>query len=562
MDQPRDIYDRHAARLLAQGYHPVPVAPLGFETDKCPVRWDPHTKQFFKFSGWNAVAPVMDPQPGANIGALLGKGLVGLDYDHDEAALIISDALPDTPVNKAGQRGWTAFYRGDVPSEDFYNDDGELVLQILGTGKQTVIPPSMHPKTMQPYRWTNGHSLYDTPIEELPLLPADYRDRILKLGFKTTRPRKERPTLDKSIGYSDQGEPDGPFAELNQTAIHNLAKWVPALNIYKLRRRVGRVANYEGVAQWRESTTGRPLEERAPNLKISSTGIKDFGDGRGYSSLDLVMAARACSLQEAFCWLEEKLLPPKEDIEIDLEACVRAQESPPTQPEVAPQEEEIEADMTEAEAAMLGPMWEFGDPIPAEEPMLVPVFVPARPLLGYLGGQRSTFKTFITNDLAVAIASGGEFAGQKVAYPGLVVQVELEGSLSKVRVTAAARHRGVGESERLPILHLTKIPPPVLVNKRLNPEWKKWANTIVPVIKRKAKKLGLPLALITMDPVMYFAGVNENNSWDQWTDVSKALIALAQQAGCPVLIVDHYGKDEERGLIGSAAKEAAAHFAS
>jgi hypothetical protein len=35
---------------------------------------------------------------------------------------------------------------------------------------------------------------------------------------------------------------------------------------------------------------------------------------------------------------------------------------------------------------------------------------------------------------------------------------------------------------------------------------------------------------------------------------------LAQQAGCPVLVVDHYGKDEERGLIGSAAKEAAAHF--
>ena len=215
MDQPRDIYDRHAARLLAQGYHPVPVAPLGFETDKCPVRWDPHTKQFFKFSGWNAVAPVMDPQPGANIGALLGKGLVGLDYDHDEAALIISDALPDTPVNKAGQRGWTAFYRvsADVPSEDFYNDDGELVLQILGTGKQTVIPPSMHPKTMQPYRWTNGHSLYDTPIEELPLLPADYRDRILKLGFKTTRPGRERPKPDKRLNYSDQGEPDGPFAE-------------------------------------------------------------------------------------------------------------------------------------------------------------------------------------------------------------------------------------------------------------------------------------------------------------------------------------------------------------
>jgi hypothetical protein len=69
---------------------------------------------------------------------------------------------------------------------------------------------------------------------------------------------------------------------------------VPQLNIYKLRRR-GQTPSYEGVAQWRQSTTGRPLEERALNLKISGVGIKDFGDGRGYSPLDLVVAARASS---------------------------------------------------------------------------------------------------------------------------------------------------------------------------------------------------------------------------------------------------------------------------
>ena len=99
-----------------------------------------------------------------------------------------------------------------------------------------------------------------------------------------------------------------------------------------------------------------------------------------------------------------------------------------------------------------------------------------------------------------------------------------------------------------------------MANKRPNPEWKKWVDVFVAVAKRKAKKLGLPLALITIDPIMYFAGVNDNNDWAQWTLVCKALIELAQRAGCPVLVVDHYGKDEDRGLIGSAAKEAAAHF--
>jgi hypothetical protein len=368
MDQPPDIYDRHAVKLMQMGYHPVPVAPLGFETDKCPVRWDPHSKQFFKFKNWNTLPPVMDPQPGANIGALMGGAIVGLDYDHDDAALIISEVFPDSPVNKVGERGWTSFYRVEapIPCEDFYNEDGELVLQILGAGKQTILPPSIHPKTRQAYRWTNGRSLYDTPVEELPLLPHDYRERILKLGFNTRRPGKERPKPDKRLNNSDQGEPDGPYAELNQVAIRDLAKWVPQLNIYKLRRRVGRFANYEGVAQWRESTTGRKLEERALNLKISGVGIKDFGDGRGYSPLDLVMAARASGLSEAFCWLEEKLGPRKPDTEIDLDKIIEAQDAPSIEPGDSPQEEpETDADMTEAEAALLGPMWEFLRPDPA-----------------------------------------------------------------------------------------------------------------------------------------------------------------------------------------------------
>src|SRR5262249_30268239 len=38
------------------------------------------------------------------------------------------------------------------------------------------------------------------------------------------------------------------------------------------------------------------------------------------------------------------------------------------------------------------------------------------------------------------------------------------------------------------------------------------------------------------------------------------LIALAQAAGCLVVVVDHYGKDTTRGLIGSIARESLAYF--
>jgi len=350
--QPLDIYDKNAAKLLQHGYHPIPIAPLGFEAKKCPVRLNPNSMTFFKLSDWGTIPPIMDPQPGANIGALMGKGVVALDFDHDDAAVIIADALPPTPVNKAGERGFTAFYRVDfdVPSEDFINDDGELVLQVLSDGKQTVIPPSIHPDTCQPYRWCNGHSLYDTPREELALLPRDYRERILNLGFKTGRAGKERPKADKRLNNSDQGEPDGPFAELNQMAIRDLAKWVPELNIYKCRRRVGRFANYEAVAQWRESTTGRKLEERDPNLKISGQGIRGFGDNRGYSALDLVMAARGTDLWESYCWLDEKMRPKSNIKDEDIDKLVEQADAP----SIVPPEEEpdTDADMTEAEAAV------------------------------------------------------------------------------------------------------------------------------------------------------------------------------------------------------------------
>jgi hypothetical protein len=136
--QPMDIYDRNAVRLMQHSYRPVPIAPLGLTDEngapikKCPVRFNPNDLRFYRLTDWGNSRTITDPQPGANIGVLTGGGVIALDFDHDDAAIIISDALPPSPVNKAGERGFTAFYRADfdVPSEDFVNSNGELVLQI------------------------------------------------------------------------------------------------------------------------------------------------------------------------------------------------------------------------------------------------------------------------------------------------------------------------------------------------------------------------------------------------------------------------------------------------
>ena len=107
---------------------------------------------------------------------------------------------------------------------------------------------------------------------------------------------------------------------------------------------------------------------------------------------------------------------------------------------------------------LVGPYWDYGDPLPEQIPMLIPHFVPTVGV-GYLGGEWGTFKTFILNDMAVAIASGGIFAGQQAAERGCVIQLELEGSQNEARVTGAGTARGVEGA--LPIRVFTQMPPKI-----------------------------------------------------------------------------------------------------
>ena len=100
---------------------------------------------------------------------------------------------------------------------------------------------------------------------------------------------------------------DTPHRSLNNFALAHLDRWVPALALFKCRPARG---GYEAVATWRPSSTGRPDKVRKLNLKIMPDGIRDFGDGgvgngRGYTPIDLVMAAHGCDLDTAFKFLSD-----------------------------------------------------------------------------------------------------------------------------------------------------------------------------------------------------------------------------------------------------------------
>lgn len=240
------------------------------------------------------------------------RGLVGIDIDTDDAAIIAAfdELLPATPVAKRGQKGETRFYicPGLDASESFNLHDEKYitadnptgkyrVCDVIGPGRQTVLPPTIHPDTHEPYRWI-GAALEDFDPDDLPRLDPDIAAQIAEalapFGYESER--KHAP-----LAAGGESLADRPHRHLNETALANLEAWVPKLQLYRCKRRA---QGYEAVPTWRASNTGQPINKRKLNLKIARDGINDFGDGpKGYTPIDLVMASQGCDLDTAVNFL-------------------------------------------------------------------------------------------------------------------------------------------------------------------------------------------------------------------------------------------------------------------
>ena len=147
----------HARTLIANGYSPLPIKPGA----KRPIP-----------KGWNAYRERQMGEeeiasfPNAGIGVTGGfHHLVPIDVDTDEEDIraAVRAALPNALVAKKGKTGATAFYRASEPIEALkLRKPGakKPFLEILTTG-QSVIPPTIHPDTRKPYRWTTERTLFD-----------------------------------------------------------------------------------------------------------------------------------------------------------------------------------------------------------------------------------------------------------------------------------------------------------------------------------------------------------------------------------------------------------------
>jgi AAA domain-containing protein/bifunctional DNA primase/polymerase-like protein len=426
------VYDHFAPLYRAAGLRVVPIGPR----TKYPCI---HMGggAYMALAGWTTREPVLEPQPDAGIGLLCGTPLIAADIDTNDESIgvelidaLVSDSDNGVVITKIGQRGQTLLLRPPldvaVRSRKFLID-GKCVFEMLAEGRQTVLPPTQHPDLKQPYRWGNGATPLNTELERVAFLRPDWLERVEGVLCRHGYQKETEPEPAK--GFDDSS----PFHQLNQVALADLTRWVCDLGLYKFRRGRGYL-NYEAVAQWRPSSTGRPLEQRNPNLKISpKRGIVDFGTGKGYSPLDLVMAARGYSLNEAFDWLQGKLGPDAKERVIEFEA--PAKETPR-------QEEKPRLRFKLVSFSAMRPR--------LEQLYLVDELVPVAGLVD-IWGPPKCFKSFWTLDLMLHVAKGWEYRDRCV-HQGAVVYCAFEGGHGyKKRIEALRRHYEIPQDEEVPL---------------------------------------------------------------------------------------------------------------
>jgi Bifunctional DNA primase/polymerase, N-terminal len=119
---------------------------------------------------------------GFNIGIALGSAsnLMAVDIDTDDQTIL--DACPPSPVRKRGVKGETRFFKYNAAIAS-HKIGGKI--DILCGGRQTVIPPSIHPKTGKSYEWVTPDHLGDAELPEITLEDIAFIASLFKESITT-----------------------------------------------------------------------------------------------------------------------------------------------------------------------------------------------------------------------------------------------------------------------------------------------------------------------------------------------------------------------------------------
>ncbi|MEV4140559.1 bifunctional DNA primase/polymerase [Dactylosporangium sp. NPDC049742] len=91
------------------------------------------------------------------------SGTVVIDIDPAHGGRVDPARMPETACVATGSGGWHLYYRH--PGTAVLCSQGRIAdgVDVRGDGGYVVAPPSIHPRTGRPYRWTGGRSLVEMP---------------------------------------------------------------------------------------------------------------------------------------------------------------------------------------------------------------------------------------------------------------------------------------------------------------------------------------------------------------------------------------------------------------
>lgn len=243
----------------------------------------------------------------AGVGVVHSSEFIAIDLDTRDPEVIATarallDALPGLSVERVGSKGFARYYRvadGGVAKRQIKSTshgDG-LIIDILGDGSFSVIPPSHHIGAGRRYEWTGDSTLLDTPLDELQEITLDQIEAFIDLIIPLA---DRRADTRRSSGEYDDYEPGDSFdRDLNRAALQDLDRWVPeAMGDEAYPDSKG----FRGRAFWRGVGNF--------NVGITPAGIVDHGDGRGYTPIGLVKVACGFAHDDydgARQWLADRL---------------------------------------------------------------------------------------------------------------------------------------------------------------------------------------------------------------------------------------------------------------
>jgi len=195
-------WDEFAFKYQVNKYSVIPLAPR----DKMPrlPNWSQYCDMFM-----DAERVKSFYNNNHNIGLCLGKAskTFAIDVDSEDEAFIkkIRQIIPVSPVEKKGAKGFTAFYRYEGQPSHSYKDEHGNGIDILAHGRQTVLPPSIHPKGMA-YVWLTKTTLLDIVPEKLPVVEEFRLKQIAELFKKAEKPINVRAPTKQDAARSKMDE--------------------------------------------------------------------------------------------------------------------------------------------------------------------------------------------------------------------------------------------------------------------------------------------------------------------------------------------------------------------